>query len=207
MSKAVMISIQPKWCELIATGKKTIEVRKTKPKLDTPFKCYIYCSQNQFMARKTNGEFWFAKRDTLIQPNNSVQLSGTVIGEFICDKIEEFHEWQLNPQGKFQEVEQENLDLFLKRSCLSYKEVCTYRKNLLYYKPLYCLHISQLKIYDEPKELIEFKKMFGCYDDEMHCYDYCSIYKLGICDGRCSRLKRPFQSWGYVEELEVHNAE
>lgn len=40
--KSVLISIKPKWCELIAGGKKTIEVRKTKPKIDTPFKCYIY---------------------------------------------------------------------------------------------------------------------------------------------------------------------
>ena len=45
MSKAVMISIRPKWCEKIASGEKTIEVRKTRPKLETPFKCYIYCTQ------------------------------------------------------------------------------------------------------------------------------------------------------------------
>lgn len=45
MSKAVMLSIRPKWCEKIASGEKTIEVRKTKPKLDTPFKCYIYETQ------------------------------------------------------------------------------------------------------------------------------------------------------------------
>lgn len=45
MSKAVLISIQPKWCELIAKGKKTLEVRKTRPKLETPFKCYIYCTK------------------------------------------------------------------------------------------------------------------------------------------------------------------
>ena len=44
MSKAVMLSIRPKWCEKIASGKKTIEVRKTRPKLETPFKCYIYCT-------------------------------------------------------------------------------------------------------------------------------------------------------------------
>lgn len=44
MSKAVMLSIRPKWVEKIANGEKTIEVRKTKPKLDTPFKCYIYCT-------------------------------------------------------------------------------------------------------------------------------------------------------------------
>lgn len=44
MDKSVLISIRPKWCELIASGEKTIEVRKTRPKLETPFKCYIYCT-------------------------------------------------------------------------------------------------------------------------------------------------------------------
>lgn len=33
MEKTVMLSIRPKWCEKIANGEKTIEVRKTKPKL------------------------------------------------------------------------------------------------------------------------------------------------------------------------------
>ena len=28
--KAVLISINPKWCELIASGKKTVEVKKSK---------------------------------------------------------------------------------------------------------------------------------------------------------------------------------
>jgi hypothetical protein len=41
MSKAVLISIRPEWCEKIINGQKTIEVRKTRPKMDTPFKCYI----------------------------------------------------------------------------------------------------------------------------------------------------------------------
>lgn len=39
--KAVLISIQPKWCELIAIKKKSLEVRKNRPKLETPFRCYI----------------------------------------------------------------------------------------------------------------------------------------------------------------------
>lgn len=42
---AVLLSVRPKWCELIANGKKTIEVRKTKPKIRPPFKCYIYCTK------------------------------------------------------------------------------------------------------------------------------------------------------------------
>ena len=44
---SIMISIKPKYCKLIANGKKTVEVRKTKPKIDVPFKCYIYCTKNK----------------------------------------------------------------------------------------------------------------------------------------------------------------
>ena len=72
MNKAVMLSIRPKWCEKIASGEKTIEVRKTKPKLETPFKCYIYCT------KAPKGWFW------LNSPN--IRRDGVVIGEFICDR-------------------------------------------------------------------------------------------------------------------------
>lgn len=42
MSKATLMSINPRWCELIARGEKTIEVRKTYPvDLTPPFKVYI----------------------------------------------------------------------------------------------------------------------------------------------------------------------
>ena len=58
MSKAVLISIRPKWCEKIINGQKTIEVRKTRPKMNPPVKCYIYKCGN-----------------------------GKVIGEFLCDEI------------------------------------------------------------------------------------------------------------------------
>ena len=34
--KAVLISIKPKWCDLIRRGRKTVEVRKTCPKLEVP---------------------------------------------------------------------------------------------------------------------------------------------------------------------------
>ena len=43
--KSVMLSIQPKYCALISSGAKTVEIRKTKPKSKTPFKCYIYCTK------------------------------------------------------------------------------------------------------------------------------------------------------------------
>ena len=68
--KSVLLSINPKWCEMIANGKKTIEVRKTKPKLGAPFKCYIYeCN-------------W--KENTMWSFKHKGRL-GKVIGEFVCD--------------------------------------------------------------------------------------------------------------------------
>lgn len=57
--KSVLISIKPKWCELIANGKKTLEVRKTRPKLEVPFKCYIYCTlkgSNDFFKHTLNSD-------------------------------------------------------------------------------------------------------------------------------------------------------
>ena len=36
--KAVLLSIRPNWCKLIWSGMKTIEVRKNRPNLKTPFK-------------------------------------------------------------------------------------------------------------------------------------------------------------------------
>ena len=68
--KSVLISIRPKWCSLIADGKKTIEVRKTRPKLETPFKCYIY--------------------QTLPKSGDWNDRDGHVIGEFVCDSITEY---------------------------------------------------------------------------------------------------------------------
>ena len=44
MAKAVLISIRPDWVEKILSGEKTLEVRKTRPKLEAPFKVYIYCT-------------------------------------------------------------------------------------------------------------------------------------------------------------------
>lgn len=71
MKQAVLISINPKWCELIASGRKTIEVRKTKPKLLPPFKCYIYCTQTEEIMKYPG---W----------------PGKVVGEFICDWCDPF---------------------------------------------------------------------------------------------------------------------
>ena len=44
-TKAVLMSAKPEWCKKILSREKTVEVRKTRPKLETPFKVYIYCTK------------------------------------------------------------------------------------------------------------------------------------------------------------------
>ena len=74
--QAVMLSIRPEWCEKIASRHKTVEVRKRKPMLRTPFKCYIYETQG-----KTETP-WMDEEGHMIWKGR-----GMVIGEFVCDYI------------------------------------------------------------------------------------------------------------------------
>lgn len=135
--KSVLISIQPKWCELIASGRKTIEVRKTRPKLDFPFKVYIYQSK---------------KRDL----EGATYSDGKVIGEFVCNKITSTVYWRLNGQtgrcAKRTEIEQK----FPELSCLTLDEIREYAGSNQ--RIVYGWHISDLLIYEKPKKLQEFHK-------------------------------------------------
>lgn len=183
--KSVLISIQPKWCALIACGKKTIEVRKTAPKLQTPFKCFIYCTRKKMENENlVLTQFGYDTGRQGAYCNWIGNSNCKIIGGFVCDRIDEFHEWQLSPGGKFQEFEQRDLEDFLKSSCLSYEEVCAYRQNMPYFKPLYGWHISDLKIYHKTKELYYFSREIG-RDKNVIAY---------------SKITRPPQSWRYVEE-------
>lgn len=111
MSKAVMLSIRPKWVEKIANGKKTIEVRKTKPKLETPFKCYIYCTMDHSYISVSCGEL-----DKLNYRTNTVgRCNGKIIGEFTCDRIFPINVFD---NGSIQNWLFEHME----RSCLTYMD-------------------------------------------------------------------------------------
>ena len=137
MSKAVLISIRPEWCEKIINGQKTIEVRKTRPKMDTPFKCYIYKCGN-----------------------------GKVVGEFLCDQIIEDRTYGHNEE-------------FYRAACMSAYDAAAYAMQ----SPMYGWHISDLRVYDHPRDLWEFTGLrqtrFGWEPVPITC---------------------PPQSWRYVEE-------
>ena len=164
-----MISIQPKWCELIALGKKTVEVRKTRPKIEPPFKVYIYC---------TIGDG--AKGDILPQ---SRVTCGKVIGEFVCDDITKILNFitHFGVEGR-SECE---LNTIAQASCLDYMDMLGY---LGTEKDGYAWHISDLVIYDQPKNLSEFCS----YDARIY------IGENGL-PMPTHEITRPPQSWCYVE--------
>lgn len=151
MSKAVMISIRPRWCELIANGDKTIEIRKTRPKLETPFKCYIYCTMDHPYISVSCGEL-----DKLNYRTNTVgRCNGKVIGEFTCDRI-----YGLAPLNHApDDVEQQ--------ACLTREEIVRYLKGVGY-----GWHISDLKIYDKPVDITHFRNCNGC-EYMGDCDTYC----------------------------------
>ena len=195
--KAVMISIQPKWVEKIAGGQKKIEVRKTAP--EVPFKAYIYCTKAKpYLYREANPPFELFLDSDLYEGEgyDDRLFSGKVIGEFICDEI---IEWQYD-KGHQYYVDYPNdctsyfpyLKCHSEATGLKCSEIENYGKG----KTLYGWHISDLKIYDKPKELSEFRK--PCKINLPMC-DRCEYYSTW--NGRCENITRAPQSWCYVEKL------
>ncbi|OKZ95067.1 MAG: hypothetical protein BHV90_23975 [Clostridiales bacterium 42_27] len=182
MSKAVLLSIRPKWCEKIARGEKTIEVRKTKPKLETPFKCYIYCTMDHPYISVSCGEL-----DKLNYRTNTVgRCNGKVIGEFTCERIA-----LIAYDGG--ELSSTTNAAFSPATCLTQSEIIAYIGDK---GRCYGWHMSDLRIYDTPKELSEFKTLCRVDADCCACPYY--NYTKMDCDGRV--IGRPPQSWCYVEE-------
>lgn len=155
MAKSVLISIRPEWVEKILAGEKTLEVRKTRPNMGTPFKCYIYCT-NSGVARGMWGKH------------------GKVVGEFTCNKVTNVTNLFSNSQFWLNEDD-------VLQTCLSATEIRKYANGA---NGLYGWHISYLVGYDKPKELCEFKGL------RKTKFGYMPV-----------EIKRPPQSWCYVEEL------
>lgn len=94
--KSVLASIKPKDCELIASRKKTLEIRKNFPKIDVPFKVYIYCTKlepiilKRSFVGKGKPSFDIIPKNDVDCYNQSYVWNGKVIGEFVCDRIDDF---------------------------------------------------------------------------------------------------------------------
>ena len=204
--KSVLISIRPEWCEKIVNGKKTIEVRKNKPNLETPFKCYVYCTQGI--------DLWLAG---IIGKREPQKLNGKVIGEFVCDYINNYEaefvdDCCQNSIQKF-EIDEEDNDRFYyfetsneednpddcilcEDACLGFEQIKQYVSNGKEdFFDFYAWHISDFVLYDKPKNITDFKKY----------HRTCYYSDLGFAIPNCSECKdcnltRPPQSWCYVDE-------
>ena len=167
MSKAVLISIHPKWCEKIISGEKTIEVRKTRPKMDTPFRGYIYRTKGT-VPHIINGK-WV-----------QMEVGGTIIAEFTCDRIYELE--MRSPGGSYyvKGEDQPTTNDVARHSCLTLWDMHEY----LQAGKGYGWHISNLRIYDHPRDLWEFA---GLQRET----------EFGLAP---KPITRPPQSWRYVEE-------
>lgn len=194
--KSVLISIRPQGVEKIChkigedeTGKaiykKRIEVRKSAPQ-EVPFKCYIYETKGQYV-KFTHGahtKYGYGR--------------GKVIGEFICDKV-------ICSQAYFDSQGKNHLtNVFpddIKKTCLDEYDLWDYiagkavKANQMY--DGYLWHISDLKIYDKPRELSEFRKPCDRFLDCCTCRRLVHNEYMS-CD---NKITRPPLSWCYVEDL------
>lgn len=180
--QAVLISIKPMFCEMIANGKKTLEVRKTLPEIESPFKCYMYCTKAKKSSmglyldelyRLPTGEIKYGCSIELACYDGYTHdnfLNGKVIGEFVCDSFDTFTPTEKGVSFKRFRAFHD--------TCLTLSQM----KEYLGGKKGYGWHISELKIYDEPRRLKDF-------------------WHFGVKRG--ARVTRAPQSWFYVEEVDI----
>lgn len=177
--KSIMISIKPEWCSLIMNKDKTIEVRKNKALANAIQKLidengyadiYVYCSKENdlFKSWIRAGYYTTCSTADAIYYNGK----GKVVFKFRCYKVEEIVDYGYHYSNK-QEIES--------RSCLDWVDLKSYLKG----KNGYAIYISDLEIFDEPKELLEFKTY--------------KTYNIGdMYNCRLSLTKAP-QNYMYVE--------
>jgi predicted transcriptional regulator len=154
-----MLSIRPDWCDLIVSGDKTVEIRKTRPRIETPFRCFIY-QTGEYIPAYVQGKY------------SGKRKPGMVIAEFICDALEKL---DMDSVGLIIDRTKEHTDW---NPCMTRSELLKYTGGM---KP-YGWHISDLKVYDRPRPLSDFKRW----------------KKAGRWE-TLERLERAPQSWCYVE--------
>ena len=188
--KSVLISTQPKWCEKICRkiGEengipvylKPVEVRKSAPK-EVPFNAYLYCTNSRFDI--TDIEDITSESVRVVSEGR-----GKVIGEFVCRAVEKY---DIDLGGDYYRISDKDSI----QTCLDQNLLFKYGNG----RDLYGWHISDLKIYDKPRELGEFKTPDKPYHKIIE-RDGSLMFMDGYESGK--PLKRAPQSWQYVEEVE-----
>lgn len=210
--KTILISVKPKWAELEMNGKKLIEVRKNY--IEPPFKVVNYVTKEK--SKYTKEEIYANVNYDWADYYN---LKGKVAFEYVVNKVDTI----INNGSSF-DIKGEDVaytNRIANQSCLQFPDLRDYLKS----KNGYAWHISDLKIYDKPKELEEFyvynKELekrfidgdgFCCYDgkdENGEPLNDCSADNIKRCyecweewSGWCKRITRPPQNFVYVREVE-----
>lgn len=208
--KAVMLSLRPQWCEKIFDREKTIEVRKSRPSIPTPFKVYVYMTKHK----------WIFKLLPFLK-----NRFAKVIGSFVCDRVEEYEgefwdddtyeriqaPWEPSDFAEYGEYEYdtigENGEFYgkgielSKQSCLSWNELRKYVGQGI--RDFYGWHITEPKLFDKPRELCEFYAPCrkGKETADESCKG-CSYAFKGVSTGEIicdNAITRPPQSFCYIE--------
>lgn len=177
-----LYSIRPKWVEKIFNKEKRWEIRKDCPsRLKPPFTALIYCTRAKSIWR-----YWDYEGAYENSKGEVVYAQQHIIGEFTCDKIEKI----VFTGNKYLIADKDEAytNKVANESCLDFDDLANYLGD----KGGYALHISDLKIYDKPKELSEFSKVCPYYDDCENCK-----HKSENCK-EWRKIERPPQSWGYI---------
>ena len=207
----ILLPIKPYYAYLIMKDEKTVEVRKfliTDPNWSGKFKCYVSKDKASLKRIPEADRAEFEKN------------IGKVAFEFVNEKIIKYEDSELSFFEFAREANGVDTYPIEKASCLTLRQMHKYSKGKL----LYFYHITDLKIYDKPRELGEFygynkelEKRFIDGDD-FCCHDATNEYGEALTEcpadnikncyrcweewsGWCHRITRPPQSWQYVQSL------
>ena len=192
--KSVLRSIKPYWFYLICEGKKTIEVGKTAPTAECWDKItYLYCSKDMKSFNLIPKEHREKYRKYL----------GKVGARFVCDKVIKTCGWRLRGNTGWCAKRTEAEEEFPTSACLTIDEIVEYAGGEG--REVSGWHISDLKIYDEPKPLNSFKtacnKSIQCNSCEYRALRWHEDKKDFYYEcGRPAITHAP-RDWRYVEEL------
>lgn len=204
----ILISIHSQWCEKIFNREKRIEVRKDRPKIDTPFEALVYCTKGKpYLYRNpNNGELFLDSNGGYRGGDYEDRyLTGKVIGSFVCDEVYDLFSWGSGVGCADKDDKLLAADRVVKETCLSEEQIIAYLENGKGTFEGSGWHFTEPKLFDRPRELSEFRPPCphpkdGCE----HCLTYGKpwgwTFDEQIGKITCTRrITRAPQSWCYVE--------
>ena len=186
--KKILLSTNPEWVAKVLNLEKDVEIRKTAPTCDLPIEVIIYCTKGKYLFAPNGwNEHWWVQKYF----NGEGKYNGKVVAKFTLKSVHKY-DWRLVANPFFK----------VRGSCLSYsqlREYATDPEGKIH--DLFGWHIDDLEIFDEPKELSEFKR-WKEYPSCEKCPHADDGNDTAVCENHCRELltvKRAPESFCYIE--------